>query len=200
MPKIELQAKNSKMLKKVKKIVEGTDIIQRQIELTHGHWDFVVMGPNKNNLVIRKGYAQHVKVLDSSAYVVTVVNPSNYLDCSHRNTIPIEEFISGDIPEDLKGLDVLNVDPIRPLSIVLKKTLPLSKGEKMVQDDYSNKNIAIIQTPDEEYWAISVFKYLNECDQYFPDALNEAIRKGQLPINAKFTGHLPFQNKRSHFH
>ena len=202
MPKIELQPKNAKMLKKIKKVVEETNIVQRQLELTSGHWDFVVFGPGKNNLVIREGYAQQVRILDAATYVVSVAGHGDYSGQAYGNMtpIPIEELVANDIPEELKGLDVLNVDPLRPLSISLKKTVPLSKGEKLLQDNYSDKNIAIIQTPEEKYWAISVFKYLNECDQFFPDFLTDAIRKGQLPINAKFTNASSFKNKGSHLH
>lgn len=202
MPKIELQPRDREMSKKIKKIVEGTNIIQRQLELACGHWDFVVFGPKKNNLVIREGYAQHMKILDASAYVVSVAGNTNYSGNAYGNAlpIPIEDLVAGDIPDELKGLDVLNVDPLRPLSINFKKTVPSLKGEKLLQNDYADKNIAIIQTPDEKYWAISVLKYLNECDQFFPDFLNEAIRKGQLPINARFTNFPPFKSKGRHFH
>lgn len=187
MPKIELHPKDSKMLKKIKKIVEDTNIIKRQLELSFGHWDFVVYGPNENNLIIREGYAQHLRILDESAYSISVIDPANYSGPGGNiMPIPIEEFVSGDIPEELKGLDVLNIDPLRPLSINFKKAVSLSRGEKLVQDKYENKNIAIIRTPDESYWAISVLKYLNECDKFFPSLLNEAIKTGNLPINAKF--------------
>ena len=197
MPKIELQPKDNKMLKKIKRVVEGTNIVQRQLELTRGHWDFVVFGPNKSNLVIREGYAQHVRILNAATYIVSVADYGNYSGQAYGNImpIPIEELVAGDIPDEIKGLKVLNVDPLRPLSISFKKTVPSLQGEKLLQDNYANKNTAIIQTPDEKYWAISVLKYLNECDQFFPDFLNEAIRKGQLPIDARFTNFSSFKNK-----
>ncbi len=202
MPKIELQPKNEEMLKKVKQIVEGTNVVQRQLELAHGHWDFVVFGTSKNNMVFREGYAQHVKILDASAYVMSVVDIASCRGRSHSGAfpVPLEELVANDIPEDLKGLNVLNVDPLRPLSINFEKTVSLSKGEKLNQDNYADKNIAIIQTPDEKYWAISVLKYLNECDQFFPDFLNEAIKKGQLPINATFTDFSSFKNRGPQTH
>jgi hypothetical protein len=196
MPKIGIQPRGKEMLKKIKKIVEGTNIIKRQLELTHGHWDFVVFGPGKNNTIIRVGYAQHLRILTEPAYTIAVADPSNYSGAAYGNItpMPIEEFVSGDVPKELKGLDILNVDPLRPLTIETKKTVPKSKGEKFVEDNYSEKNIAIIQTPNEKYWAISVLKYLNECDQFFPNFLNEAIRKGNLPINARFLNQPPFRN------
>ncbi len=202
MPKIELQPKDEEMLKKINKVAEGTNIVQRQLELTCGHWDFVVFGPSKSNMVIREGYAQHVRILDSSAYIISVAEHGNYTGRSYGNImpVPIEELVADDIPDELKGLEVLNVDPLRPLSISFKKTFPLLKGEKLLQDNYADKNIAIIQTPDEKYWAISVLKYLNECDRFFPDFLNDAIRKGQLPINARFTNFSSLKNKGSHLH
>ena len=200
MPKVELQPKDSKMLKKIDKVVEGTNIVQRQLELTRGHWDFVVFGPNKCNMIIREGYAQHVRILDSATYIVSVAEHGDYAGRSYGNIapIPIEELVDDDIPDELKGLEVLNVDPLRPLSINFKKTVSLSKGEKLIQENYADKNIAIIQTPNEKYWAISVLKYLNECDRFFPDFLSEAIRKGKLPINAKFTDLSSFKNRGRH--
>ncbi len=202
MPKIGLQPRGKEMLKKIEKIVEGTNIIQRQLELTHGHWDFVVFGPSKNNTIIRAGYAQHLRILTEPAYTISVADPSNYSGGAYGNItpMPIEEFVSGDVPEELKGLDILNVDPLRPLSIELKKTVPKSQGEKLVEKNYGEKNIAIIQTPNEKYWAISVLKYLNECDQFFPNFLNEAIRKGNLPINARFLNYPQFKNKGFYLH
>ena len=200
MPKVELQPKDSKMLKKIDKVVEGTNIVQRQLELTRGHWDFVVFGANKSNMIIREGYAQHVRILDSSAYIVSVAGHGDYAGQPYGNIapIPIEELVEDVVPDELKGLEVLSVDPLRPLSISLKKTVSLLKGEKLIQENYADKNIAIIQTPNEKYWAISVLKYLNECDRFFPDFLSEAIRKGKLPINAKFTDLSSFKNRGPH--
>ena len=199
MPKVELQPKDGKMLKKINKVVEGTNIVQRQLELTCGHWDFVVFGPNKSSMIIREGYAQHVRILNSAAYIVSVAEQGDYAGRSYGNIapIPIEELVD-DIPDELKGLEVLNVDPLRPLSINFKKTVSLLKGEKLIQENYADKNIAIIQTPDEKYWAISVLKYLNECDRFFPDFLSEAIRKGKLPINASFTDLSSFKKRGPH--
>lgn len=202
MPKIELQPKDQKMLKKIKKIVEGTKIIKRQLELTYGHWDFVVYGPNKNNLIIREGYAQHLRILDESAYTISIADPANYSGeiCGNIKPTPIEEFVTGEIPDELKGLDVLNIDPLRPLSINFKKTASLSRGEKLVRDNYEDKNIAIIQVPDEKYWAISVLQYLNECDKFFPSLINEVISRGDLPLNARFINFPHFRNKDYFLH
>ncbi len=200
MPKVELQPKDSKMLKKIDKVVEGTNIVQRQLELTRGHWDFVVFGANKSNMIIREGYAQHVRILESAAYIVSVAGHGDYAGQPYGNIapIPIEELVEDAIPDELKGLEVLSVDPLRPLSISFKKTVSLLKGDKLIQENYADKNIAIIQTPNEKYWAISVLKYLNECDRFFPDFLSEAIRKGKLPINAKFTDLSSFKNRGPH--
>lgn len=197
MPKIELQPKDKKMWKQIQKVVEGTSIVQRQLELTRGHWDFVVFGPDKDNLVIREGFAQHIQILDASAYIVSVADPSHYTGQPFGDIkpIPIEDLVSSDIPDELKGLEVLNIDPLRPLSISYKKSVPLMKGEKLLQDRYADKNIAIIETPEEKFWAVSVFKYLNECDRYFPDSLSEAIKKGELPIDARFTNFSPLGNR-----
>ena len=54
-------------------------------------------------------------------------------------------------------------------------------------ENFKDKNIAVIETPDERYWSLSVLKYLNECDQFFPDVLTEALKKGDLPLKGYFS-------------
>jgi hypothetical protein len=184
MPRVSIRSNNVNSFKKLKEIIEHTKILKRQRELIYGRWDFVVFGPKgRNNTIIREGNAEHVRILNSSIYIASIGYP-NHVEV---HGIPIEEFMSGDLPEELKGVEIYQVDPLRPLTISMKKEGPLLQNAiNLVQKEYEDKNIAIIQTPEEEYWGISVLKYLNECDRYFPDALTEAIRKGNLPIDARF--------------
>ena len=49
--------------------------------------------------------------------------------------------------------------------------------------EYEAANIAIIRSPHESDWMISVMKYLNECDQNFPDPVQQIFlgRTGSSP-------------------
>lgn len=183
MPRVCIRSNDSDSFKKLKEIIEHTKILKRQRELVYGRWDFVVFGPKgRKKTIIREGNAQHVKIVNSSIYIASIGDP-NYVE---HHGIPIEDFMTGDVPKELGGLEIYQIDPLRPLAITMKKEGPLlKKAVTLVQKEYEDKNIAIIQTPEEGYWGISVLKYLNECDTYFPDALTEAIRKGKLPVDAK---------------
>ena len=87
----------------------------------------------------------------------------------------IEEFIEEDIPEKYKGLEIIQVDPLRPLSIIKKETHHGKKGVDKIFSEYEDANIAIIRAPRETDWMISVMKYLNDCDQSFPDSVQQAF-------------------------
>ena len=91
------------------------------------------------------------------------------------NGIPIDEFIEEDIPEKYKGLEIIQVDPLRPLTIIKKETYYGKKGADKIFSEYEDVNIAIIRTPHETDWMISVMKYLNDCDQNFPDSVQQAF-------------------------
>lgn len=181
MPNFQLRPKDKKTYEKIKEILQETKILKTQDDLQYGHWDFVVVGPSsKTNTVIRKGYAQQARILSSPVYLATIMSPN---DATGGSGIPIEEIISG-VPEDLMGMEVLQIDPVRPFSIDNQSEGPdLKEAVKQVMKRYDNENIAIIETPDEKYWGISVMKYLNDFDRAFPDSVTEAIRTGNLPIS-----------------
>ena len=67
------------------------------------------------------------------------------------------------------------MDPLRPLSIIKKETLQGKKGVDKIFNEYQDVNIAIIRAPHETDWMISVMKYLNECDQNFPDSVQQVF-------------------------
>ena len=64
---------------------------------------------------------------------------------------------------------------MRPLSIIKKETLQGKKGVDKIFNEYQDVNIAIIRAPHETDWMISVMKYLNECDQNFPDSVQQVF-------------------------
>ena len=84
--------------------------------------------------------------------------------------IPIEEFISEEVPKTYQGLEVIQVDPIRPLTISTenKPCRRLPQAEDTIRREFEQENIALIRTPHESDWMISVMRYLNECDRAFP--------------------------------
>jgi len=171
-PQIKLRAKDQVIFDKLAEAYEKTEIIQRQRELTAGRWDFVVFGGSgKNQTVFREGYAEHASIKRAPIYIASL-SKSGLTDV---NGIPIEEFIDEDIPEKYKGLEIIQVDPLRPLSIIKKETHHGKKDADKIFSEYEDVNIAIIRAPHETDWMISVMKYLNECDQNFPDSVQQAF-------------------------
>ena len=171
-PQIKLRAKDQVIFDKLAEAYEKTEIIQRQRELPAGRWDFVVFGGSgKNQTVFREGFAEHASIKRAPIYIASL-SQSGLTDV---NGIPIEEFIDEEIPEKYKGLEIIHVDPLRPLSIVKKETHHGKKGADKIFNKYEDVNIAIIRAPHETDWMISVMKYLNECDQNFPDTVQQAF-------------------------
>ena len=173
MPKIGIKAKSEKTYKLIEKAIEKTIIIQRQKSLIIGRWDFVVFGPGKSNeIVVRKGYAEQATIKRAPVYIATLGNSS----MNERQGIPIEDIIEEDLPEEYLGLEIHQINPLRPLIIEEKKK---EKGgikafDKIVKK-YESENIAVIQAPNENNWPIAVLKYLNLCDQDFPDTMLQAF-------------------------
>ena len=172
MPQIKLRAKDQVIFDKLTEAYEKTEIIQRQRELAAGRWDFVVFGESDGNkTVLREGFAEHASIKRAPIYIASLAQ-SGLTDV---NGIPVEEFIDEDIPEKYKGLEIIQVDPLRPLNIVKKENYSREKGADKIFNEYEDVNIAIIRAPHETDWMISVMKYLNECDQNFPDSVQQAF-------------------------
>ena len=172
MPQIKLRAKDQVIFDKLAEAYEKTEIIQRQRELTAGRWDFVVFGESgKNQIIFREGFAAHASIKRAPIYIASL----SHSGLTDVNGIPIEEFIEEDIPEQYKGLEIIQVDPLRPLSIIKKETHHGKKSVDKIFSEYEDVNIAIIRAPHETDWMISVMKYLNDCDQSFPDSVQQAF-------------------------
>ena len=124
-PQIKLRAKDQVIFDKLTEAYEKTEIIQRQRELSAGRWDFVVFSESgKNQTVLREGFAEHASIKRAPIYIASL-SQSGLTDV---NGIPIEEFIEEDIPEKYKGLEIIQVDPLRPLTIIKKETYHGKKG------------------------------------------------------------------------
>ena len=180
MPKIKLRAKDKVIYDKITEAYEKTKIVQRQRELAAGRWDFVVFGPSdQNQTVFREGFAEHASIKRAPIYIASLTQ-SGLTDV---NGIPVEEFIKEDIPEKYHGLEIIQVDPLRPLTIIKKENFSGKSGEDKVYAEYEEANIAIIRSPHETDWMIAVMKYLNECDQNFPDPVQQAFSKQSFKQN-----------------
>ena len=173
MPKIKVRTRDQKVYEKIVEAYEQTVILQRQRRLTYGHWDFVVFGQTDNDeTVLREGYAEQAVIKRVPIYIASLVQPG----LTNVNGIPIEEFIEEDVPEKYKGLEITHVDPLRPLAIKKRETVPgTSRAQDQICKDYEGQNIAIIHSLHESDWMIAVMRYLSECDQAFPDPVQEAF-------------------------
>lgn len=176
MGKVRIVAKKEELWKKVEETAEKTVIHQRQMELVPGRWDFAVFGPSPDGkkAVLRVGIAEQALIHTAPTYLATVGDPNRV---GAPGMISIEELTGGDISDELKGLEVYHVSPLRPISISRKtEGDDINKMRDEVLAEFENKNIAIIETPDETSWSVSALRYLNECDELFPDPVMSGIR------------------------
>ena len=178
MPKIKVRTNDQKVYEKLVEAYEKTVILQKQKRLTYGRWDFVVFGQtDENETVLREGFAEQASIKRVPIYIASLAQPG----LTNVNGIPIEEFIEEDVPEKYKGLEIVHVDPLRPLTIKKRDTLPgTSRASDQICRDYENENVAVIHSPHESDWMIAVMKYLSECDRAFPDAVQEAFSRNSL--------------------
>lgn len=182
MPQFKLRAKDEKVIEAIQEAYEQTVILQRQESITYGRWDFAVFAEaGEDETILRVGYAEHAAIQRAPLYIASLAQPG----LMDLNGIPIEEFITEDVPEEYQGLEIIQVDPVRPLTIKEKKSLPaIATSQDKICREFEDQNIAVIQAPRENDWMIAVMKYLNECDQAFPDpvqaSLNQARNQGNL--------------------
>lgn len=175
MPQFKLRAKDKKGVEAIQQAYEKTVILQRQKSITYGRWDFAVFAKaSKEETILRVGFAEHAVIQRAPLYIASLAQPG----LMDLNGIPIEEFITEDIPEEYQGLEIIQVDPVRPLTIQEKKSLPpIATSADNICREYEDQNIAVIQAPRENDWMIAVMKYLNECDQAFPDPVQESLNQ-----------------------
>jgi len=188
MGKITMRAREEKVRRKVEETLEKTVIHQRQADLALGRWDFVVFGPStgEKRAVVRVGVAQQATIQSAGVYVASVGDPAAI---GFSGMMSIEELAGDDVSEELHGLEVYHVAPLRPLSVSEKRYgEDLDRMREKVLEDYSDVNTAIIETPDEQAWSLAALKYLNECDDLMPDPLISTIRKSMTDTSMKFGG------------
>jgi hypothetical protein len=191
MGKISLRARREDTRKKLAEIIEGSIIHQRQRELAPGKWDVVVFGPSrkKKGSVLRVCVAEQMVIQNASVYLAAVGDPHLI---GRPGMVTLEELAGGDLSEELYGLEVYNVSPIRPISVVEKRDGDdLDRMRELALKEFSDKNVTLIETPDEEAWSLAVLKYLDEIDDIFPDPLMSAIRNTMRGGPSDFRGHFP---------
>ncbi|MBI4666498.1 MAG: hypothetical protein HY751_08830 [Nitrospinae bacterium] len=184
---IKVKARRDSAEKKLVQVIEGTIIHQRQRELSPGRWDMAVFGPSRDGkeAVLRVCVAEHMLIQKAPAYLAAVGDPEMV---GYSGMMPIEELAGGDLPEDLMGLDIYHMAPLRPLNIIERRVAPgLAAMRDMAMEEFGGKNIAIIETPDEAAWSLSAIKYLNELDEAFPDPLMSAIRSTMRDTSLDFS-------------
>lgn len=177
--------------KKLVEIIEGSIIHQRQRELAPGKWDMVVFGPSRKKkvAVLRVLVAEQMMIQNASVYMAAVGDPRLV---GRPGMVTLEDLAGGDLSEDLYGLEVYNLSPLRPISVVEKREgANLDRMRELALREFSDRNVTVIETPDEEAWSLAVLKYLDETDEIFPDPLMSAIRHNMRGGSSGFRGHFP---------
>jgi len=167
MKNFRFKGNSEEIFRTIEQVLEKTVIHRRPFVIHQGKWPFVVLGANKKgNSVIRTGYAEQSLIKNAPAYIATV--GGDYIAGSEG--VPIEELAGGDVPEEIAGLKVFHMSPIRPVTVTDRKDgHPLKEAVPEVLELYSDDATAIIETPDEAHWIISVLKYLDESDRFSGD-------------------------------
>lgn len=188
MGKISLRARREDTRKKLAEIMEGSIIHQRQRELAPGKWDVAVFGPNRKTkgAVLRVCVAEQMVIQNASVYLASVGDPRLI---GRPGMVTLEELAGGDISEDLYGLEVYNVTPLRPIDVIEKReAADLDRMREIALKEFSDRNMTVIETPDEEAWSLAVLKYLDELDEIFPDPLMSVIRNTMRGGSSGFHG------------
>lgn len=186
MGKVSFKADRGKTRRKVEEVFEKTVIHQRQRELAIGRWDFVIFGPKSDGrgATLRVCVAEQMVIQKASVYVAAVGDPETV---GEPGMMSIEEFTDGDVSDDLRGLEIYHVSPLRPINVLEKREGDdLSRMRDKALEEFSERNIAVIETPDESAWGIAALKYLHECDEYFSDPLLNAIRSKMRDTSLDF--------------
>lgn len=186
-----MRAKRDDIRKKLAEIMEGSIVHHRQRELAPGKWDMAVFGPSrkKKGAVLRVCVAEQMVIQNASVYLAAVGDPHLI---GRPGMALLEDLAGGDLPEDLYGLEVYNVTPLRPISVIEKRDgADIDSMRELALREFSDKNITLIETPDEEAWSLAVLKYLDEIDEIFPDPLMSAIRNTMRGGPSAFHGYFP---------
>ncbi len=186
MGKVSIHAAKDLARRKVHETIEKTIIHKRQAELALGQWDFVVFGPSrdKKETVLRVGVAEQAVIQNASLYIAALGDPATV---GRPGMISLSELAGGDLAEELADLEIYHVSPLRPITITEKRKGPeLSRMRDLSLEEFSDANVAIIETPDQEAWSLSVLKYLHQCDETLADPVISEIRNRMTDTSITF--------------
>ena len=188
MKHFSIRAQTEEMHKKIMEVLSETLIHRRPKKIIEGIWPFVVFGPGKDgNAVVRVGKAEQARIHSAPVYIATLNGPH----ISDSDGIPIEEVAGDDLPEELRGMSLCQMSPMRPLSVTSKHIGPPAKeAVDEILELYKGNDTAVIETPDESHWVLSVLKYLDESDRFFPDPVvsNFYSRLGHSRLHGSDSG------------
>jgi hypothetical protein len=176
MGKISLRTDDDAVKRRVGETLEKTVIHRRQTELTVGRWDFLVFGPKSDGsgAVARLCVAEQALIERAAVYLATVGDPDRV---GRRGRLSIEELTGDDCPDEMRGLMIYHVSPLRPMTVVERReATDVDRLRDLVFAEFGERNVAIIEAPDEAAWGIAALRYLDECDEVFPDPVLSAIR------------------------
>jgi len=167
MKHFSIRSQTEKMHNKIIEVLSETVIHRRPKKIIEGIWPFVVFGPGEEGIsVVRVGKAEQTRIHTAPVYIATLNGPH----ISESDGIPIEEVAGDDVPEELKGMCLSQMSPMRPLSVTSKHNGPPAKeAVDEILELYKGNDTAVIETPEESHWVLSVLKYLDESDRFFPD-------------------------------
>jgi len=152
MGKVSLRSGKEEASRKVAETLEGTKVHQRQRELAIGRWDFVVFGPGADDkkAVLRVCVAEQMVIQDASLYMASIGDPSQV---GKPGMISIEELAGGDVAEELRGLEVYHVSPLRPIAVTEKRegAAGVDRMRDLALEEFSSRNIAVIETLTSPY-------------------------------------------------
>ena len=190
MPRFKFKAKDRKIYDKIFSAFDNTEILQRQRKMEFGRWDFAVFGPSgKDKIILRKGFAEQATIQRAPVYIASLADP----EVHNISGVPIEEFVASDLPEEYMGLEIVQIDPLRPLTIENKEEISKSSSaESAICKRFEDVNIAVIRAPEDSDWGISVLRYLHECDSMMSDSVIETFNYRQ---NSVFPGSEYRRNK-----
>jgi hypothetical protein len=181
MGKMKIKLNDKKSLKKIERVIHETVVHRRQFRMQLGVWPFVVFGPRPDGLtVVRAGSAEQSMIQRLPVYIATLGD-----HVPDHDGVPIEEIVEGEVPAELSGLKVFNLTPLRPLNVTSKRETSATGQDAIaeIMELYKGNDTAVIETPDESFWALSVLKYLDESDTVFPSPIMSDFqsRLGRTP-------------------
>ncbi len=81
-----------------------------------------------------------MRVNDALVYIATLGNPEEV----GMRGMPIREFAQGDVPMELRDLEIYQIDPLRPLTILINERDPTLR--KLPKESWRNFRIKMLRS------------------------------------------------------